>query len=93
MEQEIKKILKEKVDPVLAQHYGGAMLTGFEDGIARVKLTGSCAGCPSAQATIQDVVNEIVTAECKDVKRVELDTSVSDDLLDMARKILHHEVD
>lgn len=93
MEQEIKKILKEKVDPVLAQHYGGTMLTGFEDGIARVKLTGSCAGCPSAQATIQDVVNEIVTAECDDVKRVELDTSVSDDLLDMARKILHHEVD
>lgn len=28
MEEQIKKVLKEKVDPVLAAHYGGAVLTG-----------------------------------------------------------------
>ena len=26
MEEQIKKVLKEKVDPVLAAHYGGAVL-------------------------------------------------------------------
>lgn len=92
MEEKITKILKEKVDPVLAEHYGGAILTGYEDGIAYVKLTGACATCPSAQSTIEDVVKDIVTKECKEVKNVKLDTSVSEDLLDMARKILNKEI-
>ena len=43
MEEQIKKVLKDKVDPVLAAHYGGAVLTKYEDGVAVVRLTGSCA--------------------------------------------------
>ena len=39
MEKQIEKVLKEKVDPVLAEHYGGAMLKKFEDGIAYVRLS------------------------------------------------------
>jgi len=88
MEEEIKKVLKEKVDPVLAAHYGGAVLTGYQDNIVKVKLTGACASCPSAQYTIEDVIREIVLENCRDVKDVVLDTSVSEDLLDMARKLL-----
>lgn len=88
MEEQIQKILKEKVDPVLAEHYGGATLTGYEDHTAKVKLTGACASCPSAQYTIEDVVKNIVMENCDDVKDVVLDTSVSEDLLDMARSIL-----
>lgn len=92
IEEKITKILKDKVDPVLAEHYGGAILTGFEDGTVYVKLTGACATCPSAQDTIESVVGEIVMAELKEVKAVELDTTVSEDLLDMARKILNKEI-
>lgn len=91
MEEQIKKVLKEKVDPVLAAHYGGAELTGFEDGVVYVKLTGSCASCPSAQSTIEDVVKSIVMENIQGVKNVVLDTSISEDLLDMARKILRKE--
>lgn len=88
MEEQIKKVLKEKVDPVLAEHYGGAMLTGFENNIAKVRLTGACASCPSAQYTIEDIVKEIVMENCSGVKDVVLDTSISEDLIDMAKKIL-----
>lgn len=91
MEEQIKKVLKEKVDPVLAAHYGGAVLTGYDDGVAMVKLTGSCASCPSAQSTIEEVVKGIVMENVKGVKDVVLDTSVSEDLLDMARMILRKE--
>ena len=91
MEEQIKKVLKEKVDPVLAAHYGGAVLTGYDDGVARVKLTGSCASCPSAQSTIEEVVKGIVMENVQGVKDVVLDTSVSEDLLDMARMILRKE--
>ena len=91
MEEKIKKVLKEKVDPVLASHFGGAVLSSFEDGIAYVKLTGSCSTCPSAQYTIEDVVKGILMEEIPEVKDVILDTSVSSDLLDMARKLLNKE--
>ncbi|MCI6820030.1 MAG: NifU family protein [Clostridiales bacterium] len=92
MKDKITKVLKDKVDPILAAHYGGAVLTKYENGIAYVRLTGACASCPSAQQTIEDVVKSVVTGELDEVKDVILDTSVSEDLLDMARKILNKEI-
>ena len=92
MKDKITKVLKDKVDPMLAAHYGGAVLTKYENGIAYVRLTGACASCPSAQQTIEDVVKSVVTGELDEVKDVILDTSVSEDLLDMARKILNKEI-
>ena len=67
------------------------MLTKYEDGVAYVKLTGACATCPSAQETLEDVVKDFVMGGVPEVKDVVLDTSVSEDLLDMARKILKKE--
>lgn len=92
MEDKIKKTLKEKVDPVLAKHFGGSELTGYENGVAYVRLTGACGSCPSAQNTIEDIVKAELLAENPEVKDVVLDTSVSDDLIDMAKKILNKEV-
>ena len=92
MKDKITKVLKDRVDPILAAHYGGAVLTKYENGIAYVRLTGACASCPSAQQTIEDVVKSVVTGELDEVKDVILDTSVSEDLLDMARKILNKEI-
>jgi len=92
MEEKITKVLEEKVNPLLASHYGGAILVSFENGVALVRLTGSCSSCPSAQYTIEDVVKGIVMDELSEVKDVVLDTSVSSDLLEMARKILNKEL-
>lgn len=92
MEEKIKTILEEKVNPLLAEHYGAAVLVGFENGIAKVRLTGACSTCPSAQYTIEDIVKNAVLESLPEVKDVVLDTSVSEDLLDMARKILNKEV-
>ncbi len=87
--EEIRRVLKEKVDPLLAEHHGGANLSCFEDGVAMVRLTGACASCPSAQFTIEDVVKEVLLEELPEVKDVILDNSVSEDLLDMAKQILN----
>lgn len=92
MEEAIRRVLKEQVDPVLAEHFGGSQLTKLEDGVAYVRLTGACAGCPSAQDTLEEVVKDFVMGGVDGVKDVVLDTSVSEDLLDMARKILNHEI-
>ena len=91
MEEKIKKVLVERVNPILADHYGGATLSKLEDGIAYVRLTGACASCPSAQETIENVIKAEVMANVEGVKDVILDTSLSDELLDMARRILRGE--
>jgi len=92
MKDQIQKVLDEKVNPILEEHYGGAKLVEFKDGIVKVRLTGACSTCQSAQTTIEDVVKQIVMAECEDVEDVVLDNSVSEDLLDMARKILNKKI-
>ena len=88
MEDKIKKVLEEKVNPILESHFGGVVLVGFENNVATVRLTGVCSSCPSAQYTIEDVVKNTVMEEVPEVEDVVLDTSVSEDLIDMAKKIL-----
>ena len=92
MEEAVRKVLQERVDPLLSQHFGGSQLTKIEDGVAYVKLTGACASCPSAQETIEEIVKNYICADVEGITDVVLDNSVSDDLLDMARKILKHEI-
>ena len=85
---EIQKILEEKVNPILAGHFGGANLVSYENNIAKVRMTGACATCPSARITIEDIVKGIVMEHCGEVEDVILDTSVSDDLFEMAKKLM-----
>ncbi|MFV0516581.1 MAG: NifU family protein [Aminipila sp.] len=92
MEEKIKEVLEGKVNPALAGHFGGAALSKFEDEIAWIRLTGACCSCPSAQITLEDVVKQIIMEECDFVKDVKLDDSVSEDLLDMAKKILNKQI-
>jgi Fe-S cluster biogenesis protein NfuA len=91
LEEAIKELLEEKVNPLLAKHFGAAKLTGLENNVAKVRLLGACGSCPSAQFTLEDVVKNILTEALPELKDVVLDTSVSDDLIDMAKKILNKE--
>ncbi|MDD2215592.1 MAG: NifU family protein [Eubacteriales bacterium] len=92
MKEKIQSVLEEKVNPLLASHFGGANLISFENNIAKIRLTGACSSCPSAQFTIEDVVKTIIMEELPEVEDVVLDTSVSEDLLKMAHKILNKEL-
>ncbi len=91
MEERIKKVLAEKINPILGEHSGGAVLTNLEDGVVTVRLTGACSGCPSAQITTEEIVKEMLMEEIAEIKDVKLDTSVSDDLIEMARKLMRGE--
>jgi len=93
MEADIRRILEEKVNPALASHFGAAELSGYEDGVAYVRFTGACSTCPSAQYTLEDVVRAEIIEALPDVADVVLDLSVSEDLLDFAKKILNKEVE
>ena len=77
----IEKVLDERVRPNLAQHGGDIEIEKLEDGVLHVRMHGQCSGCPSAELTLENLVN----TELKDVVLV---TGVSDDLIAQARQIM-----
>ena len=89
MEEKIKKVLSGNVNPILERHFGSSEISSFEDDIVYIKMMGSCGSCPSAQSTLEEIVKAELMDKIPEIKDVRLDTSVSEDLLDMARKILN----
>lgn len=53
---EIKKIIKEKIRPILALHGGNIGFVDYKKNIVKVKLTGACHGCPMAHITLKNSV-------------------------------------
>jgi len=92
MQEEIKKVLRENVNPILAQHNGAAEFSAYEEGVVYVRMSGSCGTCPSAQSTLEDIVKAELTDKLPTIQDVRIDMSVSDDLIEMAKKILNKEV-
>ena len=92
MKNKVEKVLIENVNPILENHYGASEISAIEDGVVYVKMMGACGSCPSAQGTVEDIVKAEIMDKVPEVKDVRLDTSVSEDLLDMAKKILNKEV-
>ena len=72
MHERIEKVLEEEVRPMLSMHGGSVELIEVtEDGIVKVRLTGGCAGCPSAQMTITGLVESTLKEKIPEVKKVE----------------------
>ena len=95
MDQEltqIEKVLDEKVRPSLHAHGGEVAVDELKDGTLYIRLTGQCAGCPSADLTTESLIEtELTRALPELVRRVSLIQSVSDELLEQARAILHRQ--
>jgi Fe-S cluster biogenesis protein NfuA len=67
----------ETVRPYLDSHGGGIELAGIEDGVARVRLQGSCDGCRASAQTLELAVEEAVLAAAPELRAVE---SIDDDV-------------
>jgi Fe-S cluster biogenesis protein NfuA len=92
MKNKIEKILKEKINPILEEHYGGAELVEIKGKTVYVRMTGACGACPSSQITLETVIEEKIKEEIPEIERVSIYQGVSDELIDMAKKILNKEI-
>lgn len=87
----IEQVLDDRVRPQLELHQGDIELVDCGgNGVLRVRLTGQCAGCPSASLTVQELVAEQVCAAVPEISQVVLLGGVSDRLLNEARELLAH---
>ncbi len=61
----------EEVRPYLGSHGGDVELLGVEDGVARLRLNGTCDGCPSSAVTLQHSIETAIMRAAPELERVE----------------------
>ena len=61
----------EEVRPYLQSHGGNVELLGIEDGVARLRMEGSCNGCPSSTMTLKLAIEEAIQKAAPDLERIE----------------------
>jgi Fe-S cluster biogenesis protein NfuA/nitrite reductase/ring-hydroxylating ferredoxin subunit len=70
VEERVREAL-EGVRPYLGSHGGDVELLGIDDGVARIRMQGSCEGCPASTATVKLAIEDAVLKAAPDVDRVE----------------------
>ena len=71
IEERIIKILDQKIRPAVAKDGGDIKFEEFKNGIVKVKLQGSCSGCPSSTMTLKQGVQNLLCHYLPEVKDVE----------------------
>jgi NFU1 iron-sulfur cluster scaffold homolog, mitochondrial len=76
----IKELIETRVRPSVQEDGGDIFYVGFElsTGIVKVKLAGSCVGCPSSSVTLRNGVENMLMHYIPEVKGIEEVTDVSE---------------
>jgi Fe-S cluster biogenesis protein NfuA len=61
------------VRPYLGSHGGDVRLLGIEDGVVRLRLEGSCHGCPSSSITMKLAIEKAIAEAAPEVTRIEVE--------------------
>jgi Fe-S cluster biogenesis protein NfuA len=59
--KKIKTLLEEYIRPAVEQDGGAITYHSFQDGIVKVRLQGSCSGCPSSMVTLKAGIENLFT--------------------------------
>jgi Fe-S cluster biogenesis protein NfuA len=63
--------------PYLESHGGSVELLGVEEGVVRLRLEGSCSGCPSSAMTLKLAIEDAILKAAPDVEEVRADGAVA----------------
>ena len=63
----------ESVRPYMESHGGGVELVGLEDGVAHLRLHGSCDGCPASASTLELAIREALEEAAPDLDGIEVE--------------------
>ena len=68
----IKELLESRVRPAVQEDGGDIFYAGFdeENGIVKVRLAGSCVGCPSSSVTLRNGVENMLMHYIAEVKGI-----------------------
>lgn len=66
----IKEMLENYVKPAVEMDGGAITFIGFDDGIVKLALQGSCSGCPSSMITLKSGIEGMMKRMIPEVKEV-----------------------
>lgn len=66
-----------RVRPYMESHGGDVEVLGLEGGVARLRLHGSCHGCPSSSATLESAIREALLEAAPDLLGLEVEGVVA----------------
>nr|XP_020457243.1 NFU1 iron-sulfur cluster scaffold homolog, mitochondrial-like [Monopterus albus] len=67
----IKELLDTRIRPTVQEDGGDIIFKGFENGTVKLKLVGSCTGCPSSTVTLKNGVQNMLQFYIPEVDKVE----------------------
>ncbi len=67
----------EQVRPRLHKDGGDVELLGLEDGVVRLRMQGSCHGCPSSAVTLRELIETAIYNAAPDVASIEVEGVVA----------------
>merc|ERR1712242_181770 len=78
----IKELLDTRIRPTVQEDGGDIVYMGFDDGIVRLKMQGSCTSCPSSVVTLKNGVQNMLQFYILEVVAVEQVFDRSDEVTD-----------
>jgi Fe-S cluster biogenesis protein NfuA len=71
IEGKIKDLLEKYVKPAVEKDGGFIAFHSFENGLVKLKMQGSCSGCPSSQITLKSGIEGLLKRMVPEVMEVE----------------------
>ena len=72
LDERIREAL-DSVRPFMESHGGNVKLLSLDDGVARLRLKGSCNGCPASAATLEHALKEAIEEAAPDLLGLEVE--------------------
>ena len=63
----------DSVRPYMESHGGNVELLGIEDGIAKLRLEGSCNGCPASASTMELAIEQALQEAAPDLEGIDVE--------------------
>lgn len=67
----IRELLDTRIRPTVQEDGGDITFVGFDDGVVKLRLQGSCSSCPSSVGTLKNGVENMLQFYVPEVKSVE----------------------
>ena len=68
----------DKARPLLKSHGGNVQLINLDGGVVRLRLQGSCHGCPSSTLTLKHAIEEAICEFAPDVQELRVEGAAAD---------------
>ncbi|XP_046554495.1 NFU1 iron-sulfur cluster scaffold homolog, mitochondrial-like [Haliotis rubra] len=81
----IKELLDTRIRPTVQEDGGDIVYMGFDDGVVKLKMQGSCTSCPSSVVTLKNGVQNMLQFYIPEVQSVE---QIEDEADEMANNEL-----